>query len=108
VTGARMETRVASNICVVSEPISAPCFSDFTKRDTGEDAGNGMSMTVTESKDLKTGDRVYWRGDPADSGVITETRWDAVTIAWKNGKVANVHHGDMREVHSTAAKPKGI
>ncbi len=44
-------------------------------------------MTVTELKDLKKGTRVYWRGDAADSGMITETRWDAVTIAWDNGKV---------------------
>ena len=64
-------------------------------------------MTVTESKGLKKGQRVYWRGDPADSGVITETSWNAVTIAWKNGKVASVYHGDMREIHSTSAKPKG-
>ncbi len=25
--------------------------------------------------------------------------WDAVTITWKNGQVARVHHGDMREIH---------
>jgi len=50
-------------------------------------------MTVTESKDLKKGARVYWRGDPADSGIITNTSWDAVTIAWNNGQVATVHHG---------------
>jgi hypothetical protein len=55
-------------------------------------------MTVTESKDLKKGTRVYWRGDAADSGIITETSWDAVTITWNNGKVASVHHGDMREI----------
>jgi len=42
-------------------------------------------MTVTESKDLKKGARVFWRGDAADSGIVTETRWDAVTIAWDNG-----------------------
>jgi hypothetical protein len=29
-------------------------------------------MTATESKDLKKGARVYWRGDAADSGTITE------------------------------------
>ena len=44
-------------------------------------------MTVTESKSLKKGTRVYWRGDAADSGIITETSWDAVTIAWQNGRV---------------------
>ena len=52
-------------------------------------------MTVNESKHLKKGTRVYWRGDAADSGMVTETSWDAVTIAWDNGKVASVHHGDM-------------
>ena len=33
-------------------------------------------MTAAESKDLKKGARVYWRGKSADSGVITETSWD--------------------------------
>ena len=38
-------------------------------------------MTVNESKGLKKGTRVYWRGDAADSGsIITDTSWDAVTI----------------------------
>jgi len=64
-------------------------------------------MTVNESKSLKKGARVYWRGDAADSGIITETSWDSVTIAWENGKVASVYHGDMGEIHSTSAKPKG-
>jgi hypothetical protein len=70
-------------------------------------ATEGAMMTVTESKDLKKGARVYWRGDAADSGIITETSWDAVTIAWNNGQVATVHHGDMREIHSKA-NPKGV
>ena len=52
-------------------------------------------MTVTESKGLQKGTRVYWRGDAADS----ETSWDAVVITWDNGNVARVHHGDMREIH---------
>jgi len=55
-------------------------------------------MTAAESKDLKKGDHVYWRGDAANRGSITETGWDAVTIAWDNGQVARVHHGDMREI----------
>jgi hypothetical protein len=62
-------------------------------------------MTVTESKDLQKGARVYWQGDTADGGVITETSWDAVTIAWDNGKVASVHHGDMREIQRAPTKP---
>ena len=55
-------------------------------------------MTVDESKALRKGDRVYWRGNAADGGAVTETSWDAVTIAWDDGQVARVHHGDMREI----------
>jgi hypothetical protein len=65
-------------------------------------------VTPAESKNLKKGARIYWRGDAADSGTITGTSWDAVTIAWDNGQVGTVHHGDMREIHSTSAKPKGV
>jgi hypothetical protein len=60
-------------------------------------------MTVTESKGLKKGTRVYWRGGVADTGTITETSWDAVTIAWDNGQTASVHHGDMREIEQRPA-----
>ena len=62
-------------------------------------------MTAAESKGLKIGSRVYWRGDAADRGIITEMSWDAVTIAWDNGRVAKVHHGDMREIQRAPAKP---
>ena len=61
-------------------------------------------MKVTESKNLKNGTSVYWRGDAADSGIITETSWNAVTIAWDNGKVASVHHGDMGEIQLASTK----
>jgi hypothetical protein len=60
-------------------------------------------MTVTESKGLQKGARVYWRGEATDYGVVTETSWDAITIAWKNGKVARVLRGDMRETQSAPA-----
>lgn len=62
-------------------------------------------MTVDESKALKKDTRVYWRGNAADSGIITETSWDAVTIAWNNGEMARVHHGDMREIRKTSTTP---
>jgi hypothetical protein len=62
-------------------------------------------MTAAESKDLRKGTRVYWRGDAADRGTITEKRWDAVTITWENGHVATAHHGDMREIQRSPAKP---
>jgi hypothetical protein len=64
-------------------------------------------MNAAESKALKKGSRVYWRGNAGDSGHVTETSWDAVTIAWDNGHVATVHHGDMRDVHrANKARPR--
>ena len=62
-------------------------------------------MTANESKALKKNSRVYWRGNAADSGVVTETIWDAVTIAWNNGQVARIYRGDMREIQQTPTKP---
>ena len=59
-------------------------------------------MTTDQSKSLSLGARVYWHGDAADSGTITETNWSTVTIAWKNDYTATVHHGDMREVELRA------
>ena len=38
-------------------------------------------MTADKSRALQKGTRVYWRGESADSGIITETSWDAVVIA---------------------------
>jgi hypothetical protein len=67
----------------------------------GHADNEGAAMTVIESKALRSGTRVYWQGNTADSGIITETSWDAVTIAWDGGQVARVHHGDMREIHRT-------
>ena len=55
-------------------------------------------MTITKSKSLKKGTRVFWHGDAADGGIVTKTNWAAVTIAWDNGHVASVYHGDMREI----------
>jgi len=63
-------------------------------------------MTIDESKALKKNTRVYWRGDAGDSGLVTETSWDAVTIAGNNGKVARVQQGDRRERERTPTKPR--
>ena len=65
-------------------------------------------MTGNESKALKKGACVYWRGDAADSGIVTETTWDAVTIAWNIGQVARIHHGDMREIERTPTTPHTV
>ena len=67
-------------------------------------AMRAATMTVTESKGLKKGSRVYWRGDATDGGKITGTSWYAVTIAWDNGQVAIVYHGDMREIQRSPAR----
>jgi hypothetical protein len=71
-------------------------------------APGGATMTVNESKGLKKGTRVYWQGDAADSGIITETSWAAVTITWDNGQVASVHHGDMREIQRASTKSRSV
>lgn len=55
-------------------------------------------MNATESRKLKSGSVVCWNGNTSDSGKITETNWNAVTIAWDNKHTAVVHHGDMREI----------
>jgi hypothetical protein len=65
-------------------------------------------MTVDESKALKKGTCVYWKGDAADGGIITEMSWDAVTIAWRSGEVARVHHGDMREIQRKPKTPHTV
>ena len=58
-------------------------------------------MTVSKSKALKKGTSVFWRGDPAVTGIITDTSSDEVTISWNNGQVDRVHHTDMREIQQT-------
>ena len=59
-------------------------------------------MNAAESKSLTKDTRVYWQGDGADGGTVTETTWASITITWDNGHVAVVHHGDMREVMRTS------
>jgi hypothetical protein len=58
-------------------------------------------MTVNESRALKKGTSVFWRGDTALSGIITETSSDEVTISWNNGQVDTVRHAYMREIQQT-------
>ena len=61
-------------------------------------------MTPTNPEYLKKGARVYWRGDAADSGTITEKSWDAVTITWDNGHVAGAAIGDISEIPASVTK----
>jgi hypothetical protein len=39
---------------------------------------------------------------------MTETSWDAVTIAWDNGQGVSVHHGDMREIRQVPSNPRTV
>jgi hypothetical protein len=63
-------------------------------------------MNVVESKSLKRGTRICWNRNGADSGTVTGTTWDSVTIAWDDGQIAMVHHGDMRNIMRLGTKPK--
>jgi len=71
-------------------------------------AADEGSICKARRKDHDARVAVLWRGDAAQSGIITETSWDAVTIAWNNGRVARVHHGDMREIERTQTKPHTV
>jgi hypothetical protein len=68
---------------------------------TGPQATGGLKVNNLSAT---KGTRVYWRDDAADSGIVTDISWDAVTITWDNGQVARVHHGDMRDIHPVATK----
>jgi hypothetical protein len=67
-----------------------------------------VPMTVDESKQLEKGSRVYWQGNSTDAGIITETSWDAVAIAWDNGHAARVLRGDLREIQLNPTKPHTV
>jgi|SRR5580704_7779958 hypothetical protein len=105
-----MEVPKAHNRCghLNREIFCAPLRCALTAVRSDAHVPEEATMTVDESKALKKGDRVYWQGTVADSGIITETSWDAVTIAWNNGQVARVHHGDMREIGKTPPQPHTV
>jgi hypothetical protein len=60
-------------------------------------------MTGTQSRALKTGDRVRWRDDPNDLGVIVETNWAGVTIRWQNRNEQAILHNDMTQLEKVPA-----
>ena len=63
-------------------------------------------MTGTESRALKTGDRVCWNSDKNDLGTVTEKDWAGVTIKWNNRSEQVILHNDMGEVFSVPTKVK--
>jgi hypothetical protein len=68
-------------------------------------------MTVDESKKLKKGTRVYWRGDAADSGIVTETSWGCGhdrLEQWTGGQRAPWRHArDSTGADKAASRDKG-
>jgi len=59
------------------------------------------TMTVTESKGLRKGSRVYWRGDATDSVRITETSCsERDEIASEKKGFHMTIEGDLRHFHN--------
>ena len=48
-----------------------------------------------ESRKLKAGDRVCWKGDAKNIGTIKGTSWSGFTIEWEDGDKTSVSHDDM-------------
>jgi hypothetical protein len=65
--------------------------------------GNGDNMTGDESRKLKIGDRVRWKGDATNQGTVRGTSWSGVTIDWDDGDSTSVSHNDMTHVDRLAS-----
>ena len=61
-------------------------------------------MTAEQSRNLEVGQRVAWRGDEQDRGIVTKRDWTGVGIRWDNGKDSFHHHNDMREIEIVPAR----
>lgn len=55
-------------------------------------------MTGEQSRKLKVGDRVCWKGDATNEGMVEGTSWSDVKIAWDDGDANSVSHNDMAQV----------
>ncbi|QDM20557.1 hypothetical protein FIU28_04935 [Tardiphaga sp. vice154] len=53
-------------------------------------------MTGAESRLLKTGDRVCWRGEKSDQGTVTDGNWSGVTLNWDSRCLQSILHNDMQ------------
>ena len=56
------------------------------------------AMTPTQSKRLKTGQRVAWHDSADDQGTVSASDWSGVLIEWDYGKNQFFHHNNMDEV----------
>jgi hypothetical protein len=61
-------------------------------------------MTPEQSKNLKVGARVCFRGDPSDRGKITAGESRYVTIKWEDRHQSFTAHNRMDRVDLVVAK----
>jgi hypothetical protein len=59
-------------------------------------------MTGDQSRKLKVGDRVFWRGDVKNQGTVKGKSWSGVTIDWDDGDTTSVSHNDMTPIDRAA------
>jgi hypothetical protein len=55
-------------------------------------------MSGDESRKLKVGNRVQWKGDLKNQGTVKDTSWSGVTIAWDDGDANSISHNDMGQI----------
>ena len=55
-------------------------------------------MTGSQSRLLKVGTRICWRGDKNDQGTVTEKSWSGVTLKWDSRSHQSILHNDMDAV----------
>ena len=67
----------------------------------GAQATATNNMTGDESRKLKVGDRVRWKGDATNQGTVRGTSWSGVTIDWDDGDSTSVSHNDTAQVDRT-------
>jgi hypothetical protein len=61
-------------------------------------------MTGAQSRLLKAGARVCWRGEQNDQGTVTETNWSGVTLKWDSRSEQSILHNDMNAVSIISKK----
>ena len=64
--------RERKNLCNAKQNAQKRLKAHLTMRKHNEE----RSMTAAESRGLKRGNRVCWRGDATDGGIVTELSWD--------------------------------
>jgi hypothetical protein len=63
-----------------------------------------QGMNAEQSKSLKIGERVSWRGESTDLGTVIEKNWNAVKIKWDAGKTSEFHHNETGDLILSKAK----